>query len=282
MSHLVAIITGTSSGIGFQAALQAAQAGHKVIAAMRNLKKAPRLMEAANSAGLSIDVRQLDLAEPTQVDPFIEGVIGDYGRLDVVVNNAAMGALGTIEWRGMDELRDVMEVNFFGPVNLSRAAMPYLRQSQGQILAVTSEGGIVAGAFNEAYCASKFAMEGFMESLAPVAASVGVRVTLVEPGPVETEFYENLGVHNLEEWVKDAGPYGKQFGKYLPQLFGALGGPLMQTPAEAAKVIVDLIGKLEVPLRVQTSEIATQRISIKLGDLDGSKVMDRISAWIKE
>ena len=282
MSGLVVVITGTSSGIGFQAALQAAGQGHQVVATMRNLEKAPRLVEAAHEAGHSVDVRVLDMGQPNQIDPFIEGVVSDYGRLDAVVNNAAMGALGTIEWRGMQELSDVMEVNFFGPVNLSRAALPHLRKSRGQVLAVTSEGGIVAGAFNEAYCASKFAMEGFMEALAPVAATVGVRVTLIEPGPVETEFYDNLGVEDLEAWVAEAGPYGKQFGRYLPRLLGALGGPLMQSPGDAAKVIVDLIGEPFPPLRIQTSQVATDRISFKLADLDGSDVIERTSSWLSQ
>jgi NAD(P)-dependent dehydrogenase (short-subunit alcohol dehydrogenase family) len=281
VSKLVVVITGTSSGIGFQAALQAAQQGHRVIATMRNLDKAQRLLDAADVAGYPVDVRVLDLGQADQIDPFVDAVVRDYGRLDAVVNNAAMGALGTIEWRGMQEMRDVMEVNFFGPVNLTRSAMPHLRESNGHVLAVTSEGGIVAGAFNEAYCASKFAMEGFMESLAPVAATVGVRVTLVEPGPVETEFYDNLGVDNLDDWVAEAGPYGPQFGRYLPQLFSALGGPLMQSPADAARVIVDLIGDPQPPLRIQTSQVATDRISVKLADLDGSRVMERVSAWIK-
>jgi NAD(P)-dependent dehydrogenase (short-subunit alcohol dehydrogenase family) len=282
MSGLVVVITGTSSGIGFQAALQAAARGHKVVATMRNPEKAPRLVEAAHVAGHSVDVRMLDLGQANQIDPFIERVVSDYGRLDVVVNNAAMGALGTIEWRGMSELRNVMEVNFFGPVNLSRAALPHLRKSRGQILSVTSEGGIVAGAFSEAYCASKFAMEGFMEALAPVAHTVGVRVTLIEPGPVETEFYDNLGVEDLEIWVAEAGPYGTQFGQYLPQLFSALGGPLMQSAADAAKVIVDLIGQPRPPLRIQTSQVATDRISFKLADLDGSRVIERASAWLSQ
>ena len=121
-------------------------------------------------------------------------VAADHGRIDAVVNNAGAGHLGTIETESVDDVRRVMEVNFFGVVAVTRAAMPHLRASGGRLVTVSSVGGAVGQPFNEAYCAAKFAVEGFMESLVPVAATVGVTVVVIEPGAVASDFVANVDV----------------------------------------------------------------------------------------
>src|ERR1700692_2336459 len=169
----VALITGTSSGIGLSTAIAAAKHGFTTVATMRNTAKDGPLRAAADAAGVILDVRPLDVVDGDSITSCIDGVVADHGALDVLVNNAGRGFVGTIEQVTMDEMRAVMEVNFFGVVATTKAAMPHLRAAGGRVIPATSVGGVVGQPFNEAYCAAKFAAEGFMESLAPVAATVG-------------------------------------------------------------------------------------------------------------
>lgn len=152
-----------------------------------------------------VEVRALDVTDPASVAAALAGIAADQGRLDAVVNNAGAGHVGTIEQGTVADVRAVMEVNFFGVVEVTRAAMPLLRASGGKLLTVTSVGGVIGQPFNEAYCAAKFAVEGFMESLAPVAATVGVTVSVIEPGAVASEFVANVGLDPQAEAA--AGPY---------------------------------------------------------------------------
>ncbi|HMC72133.1 MAG TPA: SDR family NAD(P)-dependent oxidoreductase [Mycobacteriales bacterium] len=207
-SQPVVLITGTSSGIGLAVAVATAQAGWHTVATMRDTSRAPRLIEAAEAAGVAgrIEVRQLDVTDASQIADCFGAVVTDHGRLDAVVNNAGAGHLGTVELEPVEEIRAVMELNFFGVVQVTRAAMPHLRASGGRLMTVTSVGGVIGQPFNEAYCAAKFAVEGFMEALAPVAATVGVSVSVIEPGAVASDFVANVGV-DPETMLETAGPY---------------------------------------------------------------------------
>ncbi|MEP6650583.1 MAG: SDR family NAD(P)-dependent oxidoreductase, partial [Lapillicoccus sp.] len=206
MSSQVVLITGTSSGIGLETAVEAAVRGHLVVATLRDPDRAQPLRTAASAAGVELDVRTLDVTDSGAVEECIADVVRDHGRLDCVVNNAGSGYVGTVENDTLEDVRAVLEVNFFAVVALTRAALPHLRASHGRVVTVSSVGGVVGQPFNEAYCAAKFAVEGFMESLAPVAASVGVRVVVVEPGAVSSEFVANVGV-DLEGLISAAGAY---------------------------------------------------------------------------
>ena len=125
---------------------------------------------------MAVEVRQLDVTEAESIASCLAGLRETYGRLDAVVNNAGISNFDpTMEMSTMDALRANMEVNFFGVVAVSRAAMPLLRASRGRLLTIGSVHGIVGQPFNEAYCAAKFAVEGFMEALAPVAEAHGVQ-----------------------------------------------------------------------------------------------------------
>lgn len=276
----VMIITGTSSGIGRALAVQAAVAGFEVVATMRDVTRDSSLRALAAEHGVQVDIRTLDVSNQATIRPLVDAVVADYGRLDVLVNNAAAGRLGTIEVDGTDAVRAIMESNFFGTVGAIEAAMPHLRETGGRIVTVTSEGGIVAGAFNESYCASKFALEGFMEALAPLAATVGVTAVLVEPGPVETEFYDNLGI-DLAPMVERAGPYGPQLEAYVGHLFERLHAGGAQTSAEAAAEILAVVQHPDPPLRTQTSDLARNNIATKLKDLDGRALVERGGAWLR-
>lgn len=273
----VVLITGTSSGIGLQAAIAAAVAGHTVVATMRDLERAGALLEAAAAAGVTLDIRHLDVTQPQSVTDVVAGVIDEHGRLDAVINNAGAGHVGTIERESVDDVRAVMEVNFFGVVMVTQAALPHLRTSRGRLITVTSVGGVVGQPFNEAYCAAKFAVEGFMESLAPVAAGAGVSVTVVEPAAVASAFISNVGLDQVETIAADE-VYGASLRAYLVRANASFSSA--QPVDEAGRVIAALLDGDAPAFRVQTSDAARQFVGVKLADLDGSVVQRMTGSWL--
>jgi NAD(P)-dependent dehydrogenase (short-subunit alcohol dehydrogenase family) len=277
MTSPITLITGTSSGIGLEIAIQAAQAGHTVVATMRDLAKSSSLQQEAAARGVDVDIRQLDVTDAASIASCIDGIVRDHGRLDALVNNAGAGHVGTIENESLGEVRAVMEVNFFGVVAVTKAALPLLRESAGRLVTVSSVGGAVGQPFSEAYCAAKFAVEGFMESLAPVAESVGVRVSIVEPGAVASEFVPNIAL-DVPAMVADAGPYGAALGSYLARSGQSFASA--QSSADAASAIVAVLAADEPPLRSQTSDGARAFIGVKLADLTGAGVLDMTREWI--
>lgn len=273
------LITGTSTGIGLAAAVAAARAGHHVVATMRDTGRSGALTEAAAAAGVAdrIEVARLDVTDPASVAACLDEVVSRHGRLDAVVNNAGAGHVGTIEQDGLDPVRAAMEVNFFGVVEVTRAALPHLRATGGRVITVTSVGGVIGQPFNEAYCAAKFAVEGFMESLAPVAATVGVHVTVVEPGAVASEFVASQGI-DLPALLTAAGPYAPALQAYAERTRAAF--DQAQTSEQAAEAIIDALTAEQPPFRVQTSERARAFVGAKLSDLDGSAVQHLTGSWL--
>ena len=270
------LVTGTSSGIGLQAAVAAARAGHTVVATMRTLEGARALRSASETAGVTLDIRRLDVTEPASVTEVIAHMLDRYGRIDAVVNNAGAGHVGTIENEDLDVVRAVMEVNFFGVVSVTRAALPYLRQSRGRLITVTSVGGVVGQPFSEAYCAAKFAVEGFMESLAPVAATAGVSVTVVEPGAVASSFVDNVGLDPRASPPND--PYASALAGYLAR--AAQSFSAAQSSESAGAFVAALLDGERPPFRVQTSDAARAFVGVKLADADGSAVQRMTAAWL--
>ena len=170
-----------------------------------------------------------------------------------------------------------MEVNFFGVVNVTKAAMPHLRASGGRVVTVTSVGGVIGQPFNESYCAAKFAAEGFLESLQPVAASVGVGIHIVEPGAVASEFVANAKI-DPQQALANAGAYGPALAKYLERTTASFSAA--QSAEAVADVIVQSLQGDDVPFRVQTSEGAAAFVGVKLADVDGTKVTVMTAAWV--
>ncbi|MFE6888227.1 SDR family oxidoreductase [Streptomyces sp. NPDC057694] len=274
MSVKTVLITGTSSGIGLATAVAAARSGWHVVATMRDTAKAGALDAAARGAGVSLDVRVLDVTDPASVEACLAGI----DQLDAVVNNAGAGHVGTLEQESVEDVRAVMEVNFFGVLHVTRAALPLLRASKGRVLTVTSVGGVVGQPFNEAYCAAKFAVEGFMESLAPVAATTGVSVSVVEPGAVASEFVSNVGID--ENLTDKAGPYAPALLAYLARTRNAFANA--QAPQDVAEQLVALLAAEQPPFRVLTSQGARAFAGTKLKDLDGSAVQELTTAWVSD
>ncbi|WP_421742929.1 SDR family NAD(P)-dependent oxidoreductase [Cellulomonas sp.] len=265
------LITGTSTGIGLETALAAADEGWTTVATMRDLSRAGELR--SRGGGFPLDLRQLDVTDHEAVDAVVAGVVADHGSLDAVINNAGAGQVGTAETLGMDAFRSCMELNYFGVVALTQASLPHLRASGGRLVTISSVGGVVGQPFNEAYCAAKFAVEGFLESLAPVAAALGVTVVIVEPGAVASEFVANAGIE-----PPDDGPYGALLAAYLERTAGAFANA--QSAADVAAMLVELLVEEDPPVRVQTSSTARAFAGVKLADLDGSAVQTMTRGWI--
>ncbi len=274
------LITGSSSGIGLSTAILAAQRGYRVVATMRDLKRADALREAAQAAGVTVDVRQLDVTDEASITQCMRATVAAHGRLDVVVNNAGYaGSAPTIEQCEMSQYRRAFDVNFFGTVAVTKAAMPHLRSSSGRVITVGSTRGVIAQPFNEAYSAAKFATEGFFEALAPTAAHMGVTVTMVEPGPVlGTAFAANAG-ETAETITQRSGPYTPILQSYL-DWFASTDHPDVQTADEIAEIIVDTAQSPSPPFRVLTSPWAREFAGRKLVDPSGANVIAMTSAWL--
>lgn len=272
MSIKTVLITGTSSGIGLATAVAAARSGWHVVATMRDTARAGALEAAAKEARIPLDVRVMDVTDPRSVEACLTGL----NQLDALVNNAGAGHVGTLEQESLQDIRAVMEVNFFGVLHVTKAALPLLRASKGRVLTVTSVGGVVGQPFNEAYCAAKFAVEGFMESLAPVAATTGVSVSVVEPGAVASEFVNNVGV--TDTILEQAGPYAPALSAYLERTRNAFASA--QTPQDVALQLVDLLAADQPAFRVLTSDAARGFAGTKLKDLDGTAVQELTTAWV--
>lgn len=273
----VVLITGTSSGIGLATAVRAAKAGFRTVATLRDTSRADKLKAAASEAGVELDIRELDVTDPEAVRATVDGVIASYGQLDALVNNAGAGHIGTVEFDLVENTRWVMEVNFFGVVEATKAAMPHLRASKGRLVTVTSVGGANGQPFNEAYCASKFAVEGMMEALAPVAAEQGVRVSVVEPGAVATEFVNNLGT-DVEKLLASVGPYADSLQAYLTRMGTAFASA--QSPDEVADTVLHALTDPSPAFRLQTSEWAAGFVGVKLADRDGSAIQSLVRPWL--
>jgi NAD(P)-dependent dehydrogenase (short-subunit alcohol dehydrogenase family) len=177
------LITGTSKGIGYDATLLLARAGHQVVATMRN-PGASDLEEVATEARLPVTVLPMDVDDESSVD----GVFGGLGNsIDVLVNNAGVFSINAVEDEDLDQFRRVMETNYFGAVRCVKRTLPAMRRrGAGCIINITSIAGRVAFWASSAYSASKFALEAFTESLAQEVNGLGIRVALVEPGIIDT------------------------------------------------------------------------------------------------
>jgi NAD(P)-dependent dehydrogenase (short-subunit alcohol dehydrogenase family) len=188
----VALVTGSSSGIGLLTAVELALNGHRVVATMRNLENRGRLEEAAHKAGVRdrFDLRRLDITEFDSLPGAVDAIVRDHGRVDVLVNNAGFSSAGFGEDMQLHEIRDQLETNFFGSVVMTKAVLPIMRkQKAGHIIQVSSISGRVAPPMLGAYSASKFALEGWSESVRIEVHSLGIRVVLVEPGSYDTDIW---------------------------------------------------------------------------------------------
>ncbi|MBA2354108.1 MAG: SDR family oxidoreductase [Acidobacteria bacterium] len=190
-----ALITGTSTGIGLATALAFGRAGHQVAATMRNPSAAPALAEAAAREKLPIVVIPMDVDADASVLDGMARITRDLGPIDVLVNNAGIERMGSVEALPLAEFRAVMETNYFGVIRCTQAVLPGMRERRrGCIINVSSVAGHVAVAPMAAYTASKFALESLSECLAQETKAFNVRVAIVEPGIIDTQMARHIGV----------------------------------------------------------------------------------------
>jgi NAD(P)-dependent dehydrogenase (short-subunit alcohol dehydrogenase family) len=268
----VALITGTSSGIGLATSVALAAVGYRVVATMRDLGRADELVKRASDASVEVDIRQLDVTDPEGARSAVAGVVEDYGSLDLLVNNAGAIQMGSIEQLSMSDLRSVFDTNFFGMVHLTKLVLPVQRQhGGGRILSVSSVGGVIGHPFVDSYCAAKAATEIFLESLAPVAAVFGVVIALIEPGPVATADVQKMedAVDALKREIDPA--YAPIFEPYAQSFVGRYDDA--QSADEVAQVIVEVARDPTPRFRYQTSPEATAFVAQKLADIDGAVAM---------
>lgn len=192
MRDRVAVITGSSSGIGLLTAIELVRGGYRVVATMRDIARRTRLDEAAERAGVAgqLDVRRLDITETDAISALTEAVVRDYGRINLLVNNAGFAMAGFVEDLRLAEIRQQFETNFFGHLAMTKAVLPFMRrQRSGHIIMVSSINGLVGQPVLSSYSSSKFALEGWSEALRIETFSLGIRVVLVEPGSFATDIW---------------------------------------------------------------------------------------------
>ena len=189
----VAIITGCSSGIGYETSILLAKNGFKTYATMRNIEKGDKLKDIAEKENLDLKIIKLDVTDDYSIKNAINEIIRETSRIDILVNNAGNNIAGTVEDLSIEEFKEQFETNFFGLVRVTKAVLPIMRnQNSGIIVNLSSIVGKMAIPLNSAYTSSKFAVEGFSESVRYELEDFGIKVILIEPGVIKSNFYENI------------------------------------------------------------------------------------------
>jgi NAD(P)-dependent dehydrogenase (short-subunit alcohol dehydrogenase family) len=190
---MVAVVTGSSSGIGYETVLALARNGFTTFATIRNLGKAGQIESVASKEKLPIHVVQLDVTDDASVQNAIQEVLKKAGRIDVVVNNAAYGLTGAFEDLSIEEIKTQYETNFYGVIRVTQAILPIMRkQGSGRIVNISSGAGRFGYPGGSAYVSTKFALEGLSESMAYELEPFGIKVVLVEPGVIRTNFGSSM------------------------------------------------------------------------------------------
>lgn len=261
MPDKIAVITGTSSGIGLLSAVELAKEGVKVVASMRELARRDRLDQAAAAAGVAsqLDVRRLNVAEFDSIPPFLDAVVRDYGRIDVLVNNAGFAVAGFAEDMKLDEIRLQFETNFFGHVAMTQAVLPIMRrQRSGHIIMVSSISGLHGAVATSSYAASKHALEGWSESLRLEVNALGIKVVLVEPGAYQTDIWTRNA--HLGQKTLDGTSPNRERGKRMRDQVQKL---RKRDPIEVARVIAKIAQDPNPKLRYVVGSDAKMQLALK-------------------
>lgn len=251
-------ITGASSGFGRALAEAVLGNGDRLVATARDTST---IVDLASAYPEQARVLELDVTDREQVRFIIEEAVSEFGRLDVIVNNAGYGLRGALEEASEEELRHQFEVNVFGVLSVTRAALPHLRrQRSGHIVQISSVGGVVSTVGGGIYAGTKFAIEGISEALAKEVAHLGIRVTIVEPGPFRTDF-SGRSMHrarSIEDYAESVG--------LAHERFLAMDGSQPNDPVRGARAIIQAIEAEKPPLRLPLGPEACQMIRTKLDE----------------
>ena len=241
----VAVVTGSSSGNGLETSLLLAKNGFYTYATMRNTDKSTRIKEIAKKDNLPLEVLQLDVKDDKSVADAISMIGNRQQRIDVLVNNAGYGLHGTVEELSMDEISALFETNFFGAVRVTKAVLPMMRKLRsGTIVNVSSIGGIIGVPLNSAYVGSKFALEGFSESMKYELEGFGIRIILIEPGAVKTNYLDNA--KQAQKAMSPDSPYAEFSKKVSERSREMFKEATSSSPNQVAEVILSAV-KSEKP-----------------------------------
>ena len=268
----VALITGSSSGIGYETSLALARSGFCTYAGVRNTKNSDILEKKIAKEKLDLNILQLDVNDKSSIDNAINRIKTEEKRIDVLINNAGYGLVGFFEELGLDEIRKQFETNFFGVLNVTKKVIPIMReQNSGTIINLSSGAGQVGFPGISAYVSTKFAIEGFSESLMYELFPFGIRVIIIEPGVIKTNFFNNCIVSDKSS--KKGSLYSNSLKKIQNNI------ELMQEhatpPIEVAKVILQALKSDEPKQRYVVGNDAVMILEAKrsLSDIEFKKMM---------
>ncbi|MBK7218274.1 MAG: SDR family oxidoreductase [Candidatus Promineofilum sp.] len=249
-------ITGAGRGMGVDITRAALAAGNAVVATGRNTDVVSKAVGQADD----LLIVKLDITSPADAQAAVQAAIERFGRIDVLINNAASFQAGFFEEVSPEQFRAQIEVNFFGALNVTRAVLPVMRQQHsGQVVTISSTAGVVAGEFTSAYAASKFALEGWMEALSPEVAPYGITTTIVEPGFFRTKLLEKESTILPALSISD---YADRTRQILP-IWEEMNGKQAGDPAKLARALVTLLDLPEPPLRWVAGADAVRAVSEK-------------------
>lgn len=262
------LITGISSGLGKALAQAVMESGDFVIGTFRNQSQVDAFNDTNTEKGFAL---KLDITDETAIEHAVKLILSKVEKVDVLINNAGVGFVGAIEETSSNEVRQVFEANFFGTLKLTQAILPTMRQrKKGHIVQISSHGGIKAFAGFGIYNASKFALEGFSEALAQEVAPLGIKVSIVEPGPFRTSF-AGKGLGQAEKIIEE---YSETAGAFRQKLKG-VDGKQEGDPIKAAQAIINLVKSDDPALRLPLGKTALLTIGMKLdsvrADLEANK-----------
>jgi NAD(P)-dependent dehydrogenase (short-subunit alcohol dehydrogenase family) len=253
-------VTGAGRGMGVDIARAALAAGHAVVATGRN----PERVSAAVGAHDDLLTVALDITDPASAHAAVDAAVARFGRIDVLVNNAGNFYAGFFEEITPEDFRAQVETNLFGPLNVTRAALPVMRaQRSGLVVTMSSTAGLIGQEFCTAYAASKFALEGWMESLTPEVAPFGVRTMVVEPGFFRTDLLTADSTTYAQPSIDDYAERTRQTVAAWNGMNGRQGGD----PAKLAAALVPLATRQDPPLRWVAGADAVQGVEQKANDL---------------
>jgi len=238
----VALVTGSSSGIGLETCMALARDGFHTFASMRDTSKAGNLQDAAKKEKLNIVVIELDVDKEDSMKSAVSKVMSDAGRIDVLVNNAGYGLFGCVEDVSIEDFKKQFETNFFGIIRLIQLVAPIMRnQGAGFIVNISSVAGRIGFPASPAYISSKFALEGLSESLRYELDPFGVKTIIIEPGVIRTQFFSSMKIVE----PKPNSPYKDVTAKVISAV--KMMSEMGTEPAEVAKMVVKSIHD-KVPL----------------------------------
>jgi NAD(P)-dependent dehydrogenase (short-subunit alcohol dehydrogenase family) len=268
-STRVAVITGSSSGIGFETALLLARSGFHTYATMRNLEKSKNITEIANTEKLPLQVVQLDVNDDISVKNAIDKIVAaaENERIDVLVNNAGYGLFGPLEDISIEEIKAQFETNFFGVIRVTQQVLPVMRNQSigGTIVNVSSVGGRIGIPVLSAYQSTKFALEGLSESMSYELEPFGIRVVIIEPGFIRTNIINSST--SAEKALDSKSPYFSLTQK-VKNHFKSMMENASSPPEEVAKVILQAITSENPQLRYTVGNDAATIIQARMNMSD--------------